>query len=100
MAIAMMVSEIVLSNRAPKNVCGRWFSTLNMHIFSRMFTKSYYMYCSTFFLHVLDPVDRNDAMDMLGLNVTMSIVNVGAHAGLSWHWKDITSRPRYGEGSC
>ena len=44
------------------------------------------MYCSTFFLHVLDPVhssgssavDRNDAMDALGLNVTMSIVNVRA----------------------
>ena len=37
-------------------------------------------------MHVLDPVfsnessavDRNDAMDTLGLNVTMSIVNVGA----------------------
>ena len=44
------------------------------------------MYCLTFFLHVLDPVDssesspvdRNDAMDALGLNITMSIVNVGA----------------------
>ena len=37
-------------------------------------------------MHVLGPVhsnessavDRNDAMDALGLNVTMSIVNVGA----------------------
>ena len=44
------------------------------------------MYCSTLFLHVLDPVhsneasavDCNDAMDTLGLNVTMSIINVGA----------------------
>ena len=59
---------------------------LNMHIFICMFTKNYYMCCSTFFLHDLDPVgssvllpvDRNDAMDTLGLNVTMSITNVGA----------------------
>ena len=36
------------------------------------------MCCSTFFLHVLDAVDCNDAMDALGLNVTMSVIDVEA----------------------